>query len=239
MFHQSDVIPCAAPLCGSSAFCFEPQPAQRTSGTTAARTRHPFFKAESGYPRPTRSNGPHRIVLAAGIATLLAAQFAPLTGRFSEHMAQHLLIGDIAPLLVVLGGARVRVHPLVALPAWALNLCLWHLPGLYDAALEHSGVHVLQHVLFFVSGVLLWSALLQPFALGWKFAYVGVMWLVSLALAQVFLWSGHAYYTGYTLGDQRAGGGVMLLEGSFVMLGVVVWLLLLAFREPSETATAR
>jgi putative membrane protein len=234
MFHQSDVIPRAGPLCGSSAFCFEPQPAQSKSGTTAAGTRHRFSKPQTGYPRPTRSNGPHRIVLAAGIATLLAAQFSPLTGRFSEHMAQHLLIGDIAPLLIVLGRARLRVHPLVALPAWILNLGLWHLPALYDAALEHSGVHVLQHVLFFVCGVLLWSALLQPFALGWKFVYVGVMWLVSLALAQVFLWSGHAYYTGYTVGDQRAGGGVMLLEGSFVMLGVVVWLLLVAFREPSE-----
>lgn len=151
-------------------------------------------------------------------------------------MAQHLLIGDIAPLLVVLGRVRIRVHPLVALAAWTLNLGLWHLPRLYDAALAHSGIHVLQHVLFSVSGVLLWSALLQPFVLGWKFAYVAVMWLASLALAQVFLWSGHAYSTGYTLSDQRAGGGVMLLEGSFVMLGVVVWLLLLAFREP---ATAR
>jgi cytochrome c oxidase assembly factor CtaG len=170
----------------------------------------------------------------AGVAIAVAAQLAPLTDRFWEHMAQHLLIGDVAPLLVVLGGVRVRVHPLVALPAWALNLCLWHVVPLYDAALRHSGLHLLQHALFFACGLLLWSALLRPFALGWKFAYVGVMWLVSLALAQVFLWSGHAYYTGYTLGDQRAGGGIMLLEGSFVMLGVVVWLLLLAFREPER-----
>lgn len=149
-------------------------------------------------------------------------------------MAQHLLIGDVAPLLVVLGGVRMRAKPLVALALWAANLCLWHVPALYDAALDHTGVHLLQHALFFVGGLLLWSALFEPFALGWKFAYVGAMWLVSLALAQVFLWSGHAYYGGYSLSDQRAGGGVMLLEGSFVMLGVVVWLLLLAFREPDQ-----
>jgi hypothetical protein len=57
------------------------------------------------------------------------------------------------------------------------------------------------------------------------------MWLVSLALSQVFIWSGHAYYTGYTLDDQRAGGGVMLVEGSVVMLGLVVWLLLRVLAE--------
>jgi cytochrome c oxidase assembly factor CtaG len=147
-------------------------------------------------------------------------------------MAQHLVIGDIAPLLVVLGGLRVRVHPLAALPLWALNLGLWHLTPLYDAALDHTALHALQHALFFSCGVLLWSALLEPFAAGWKFAYVGAMWLVSMAVAQVFLWSGHAYYARYALDDQRAGGGVMLVEGSTVMLGVVVWLLLLAFREP-------
>jgi hypothetical protein len=57
------------------------------------------------------------------------------------------------------------------------------------------------------------------------------MWLVSLALSQVFLWSGHSYYGRYSLSDQRAGGGVMLVEGSFVMLAVVVWLLLRLFEE--------
>ena len=68
----------------------------------------------------------------------------------------------------------------------------------------------------------------------WKLPYVVAMWLVSLALSQLFLWSGHSYYDGYTLSDQRAGGGVMLIEGSLVMLGVVVWLLFRVFRESEE-----
>ena len=77
------------------------------------------------------------------------------------------------------------------------------------------------------------------------------MWLVSLALSQVFLWSGHVYYTRYLdaprtwglspLADQRAGGGVMLVEGSLVMLGVVVWLLLarLPWRARRSSAARR
>lgn len=147
-------------------------------------------------------------------------------------MGQHLVIGDLAPLLLVVAGLRPRVHPLVALPLWAANLCLWHVASLYDAALEHQALHLLQHALFFVCGLLLWSGLVQPFAAGWKFAYVGGMWIVSLALSQVFLWSSRAYYAGYGVDDQRAGGGLMLVEGSVVMLGVLVWLLYDLLREP-------
>jgi putative membrane protein len=252
MFHQSEVIPRAGLLWGSSAFCFEPQPAQtqpaQTKRSTSSGARfnasqhRRVSKPENGYPRPTRSNESHsrwrQAALGLGVAILVAAQLAPLSGRFSVHMAQHLLIGDVAPLLVVLGGLRLRVHPLVALPLWAASLCAWHLTPLYDAALDHTALHALQHAMFFVCGLLLWSGMLAPIALGWKFAYVGGMWIVSLALAQVFLWSGHAYYARYALDDQRVGGGVMLVEGSAVMLGVLVWLLLLAFREP-EPASSR
>src|SRR4051794_7185343 len=145
MFHQSDVIPRAALLCGWSASCCEPQPAHSNSGTSAVDARRqasPVVNPENGYPRPTPSNGAHRIAVALGASTLVAAQLAPLTDRFWEHMLQHLLIGDVAPLLVALGGIRLRVHPLVALPVWAANLCLWHLTPLYDAALRHSAVHL-------------------------------------------------------------------------------------------------
>jgi cytochrome c oxidase assembly factor CtaG len=207
----------------------------------------------------------------AGTAVLLVAFVSPLDRLgedrlFSAHMAQHLLIGDIAPLLIVLGldgpvlrpllalrpvqRLRVLAHPLVALPLWALNLCVWHLTPLYDAALDHDALHALQHGLFFLCGTLVWAALLEPlpgpawFTAGRKLLYVAGMWLVSLALSQIFLWSAHVYYARYAraprtwglgpLADQRAGGGVMLVEGSLVMLGVAVWLLLRVFRE-SET----
>ena len=211
------------------------------------------------------------LAFGAGAAVLLTAFLSPLDRLgeerlFSAHMAQHLLIGDVAPLLVVLGldgpllrpmlairavrRLRFLAHPLVALPLWAVNLCVWHLTPLYDAALDHDAVHALQHTLFFTCGALVWAALLEPlpgpawFTGGRKLLYVAAMWLVSLGLSQVFLWSGHAYYSRYVgaprtwglgpLADQRAGGGVMLVEGSLVMLGVAAWLLLRVFRE-SET----
>jgi len=167
-----------------------------------------------------------------GAALVLGAQAAPLDGRFATHMLQHLLLGDLGPLLLVLGLAWAPVRPLLALPLWTAAQVVWHLPPLYDAALRHVALHALQHATFFVAGMLLWAAILRPgLRLVWKFAYVLAMGAVSLALSQVFLWSGHSYYTGYSLNDQRTGGGVMLVEGSFVMLGVIVWLLLDALRD--------
>src|ERR1700724_1602721 len=69
------------------------------------------------------------------------------------HMVEHLLLGDLGALLIVLGLTapllapllRVGVfdrlrrlsHPAVAFPLWAADLYVWHLPTLYEAALRH------------------------------------------------------------------------------------------------------
>jgi len=205
---------------------------------------------------------------AAGLATVLAALVSPIDTigeerLFSVHMLQHLLLGDLGALLLVLGldgrllrpllslrivhRLRVLAHPLVALPLWAADFCLWHLPVLFDAALRHDAVHALQHGLFVACGMLLWAALLEPlpgpawFSAPWRIPYVLVMWLVMLVLAQVFIWSTHAYYEPYLhdprlwglspLDDQKAGGGVMLVESALTMLPALVWVLLQVFRE--------
>jgi len=189
-------------------------------------------------------------ILVLGGALSLGAAVSPLDSRFSTHMLQHLMLGDLGPLLVVAGltGTLLRprrpihaaTHPLVALPLWAVVLVCWHLTPLYDAALRHESLHAFQHVTFFLAGTLLWAAILEPlpgpawFTAAWKLPYVVAMWLASLTLSQLFLWSGHSYYGSYTLADQRTGGGVMLIEGSFVMVGVVVWLLFRVFRESEE-----
>jgi cytochrome c oxidase assembly factor CtaG len=76
---------------------------------------------------------------------------------------------------------------------------------------------------------------------GWRIVYATVMWFFALGLSSFFLWSRHAYYAPYVraprmwglspLADQRLGGGVMLLEGSLLMLGVLTWLALRWFAE--------
>jgi putative membrane protein len=209
-----------------------------------------------------------RAAFAAGLLTLVAALVSPLDTiaeerLFSVHMLQHLLLGDVGALLLVLGldgrllqpllrvrlfhRLRVLAHPLVALPLWAGNFVVWHLPPLFDAALRNDAIHALQHSLFVALGMLMWSALVEPlpgpawFTAPWKIPYVVGMWLVMLVLSQVFIWSGHVYYAPYArdatlwglghLADQKAGGGVMLVESAFTMLPALVWVLLRVLRE--------
>jgi putative membrane protein len=210
--------------------------------------------ARRGRPVPR----PRLAAFAAGLLVLFLALVSPIDTigeerLFSVHMLQHLLLGDVGALLLVLGldgrllrpllrvrlvhRLRVLAHPLVALPLWAVNFVLWHLPVLFDAALRHDAIHALQHTLFVALGMLMWAALIEPlpgpawFTAPWKIPYVLGMWLVMLVLSQVFIWSSHPYYIRYGLADQKAGGGVMLVESMFTMLPALVWVLLQVLRE--------
>jgi putative membrane protein len=203
-----------------------------------------------------------------GMAVLVVAVASPIheigeTRLFYVHMAQHLLIGDLAALFVVLGltGGLLRPllafpsvrrlrflgHPLIALPLWVLNLYLWHLPGAYQAALSHPGLHALQHQLFFLTGVLMWAAVVEPipgpawFGSGWKAAYVLAVRVAGAILGSVFIWAGTPFYPHYAHGerlagvspltDQTIGGSIMFVEGGVVTLAVFAWLFLRWTRE--------
>jgi putative membrane protein len=173
------------------------------------------------------------------------------------HMIQHIVIGDLAPLLIVagltgpilrpvlalpvIGRLRVLGHPLVALPLWAFNLYIWHLPYLYEAALHHDVVHALQHTLFFFCGALFWAAVLEPlpgpswFGSGAKLLYIVVARLVGMVLANVMLWSSSVWYSTYDhaarwgitpSSDQGIAGSTMMIVDSIVTICAIAWLFL-------------
>src|SRR3954454_3224742 len=127
-----------------------------------------------------------RIALfAAGLGVTLFALVGPLDGvadekLLSAHMAQHVLIGDLGPALMVTAlrgpllvfflpatilaplarNRRVRavlgtfLRPRVAFGLWAANLAVWHVPYLYDKAAEHDLLHDFEHVCWMLSGIL-------------------------------------------------------------------------------------
>jgi cytochrome c oxidase assembly factor CtaG len=197
-----------------------------------------------------------------GIGLVVLALNSPVDALGEEHffflhMLQHVIIGDLAPLFFVMGltgpllrpvlkysfveRLRVLAHPFVALPVWAVNLYLWHIPFLYDAALHHDSVHALEHFLFFTCGCLIWEPVVETlpapawFGTGMKIGYVVGVRLVETVLGNIFIWSNSAFYSVYRhapewgitpVHDLNFGGVVMMAEGSVVTLGVLAWLFL-------------
>jgi putative membrane protein len=205
-----------------------------------------------------------RIALfATGIALLVVAVASPVARigeeeLFAFHMAQHLLLGDLAPLCLLAGltgpllrpllalpgvmRLRVLANPFVALPIWAANLVLWHLPVFYDAAVANGAVHALEHIGFFAAGIVLWVPVLETlpapewFGSGSKLGYIVGVRLVATTLGNVFVWGGGPFYDAYDdgdgylglspEGDQSLAGSVMMLEGSLVTIVAIAWLFL-------------
>jgi len=190
-------------------------------------------------------------VLASPVDALGEKQFLFM------HMIQHIVIGDLAPLLMVagltgpilrpvlalpyIGRLRVLGHPLIALPLWAFNLYIWHLPALYEAALHHDAIHALEHTLFFACGALFWAAVLEPlpgpawFGSGAKLLYIVVARVVGMVLANVMLWSSGVFYSTYDhaarwgitpQSDQGIAGSVMMIVDSIVTISAIAWLFL-------------
>jgi cytochrome c oxidase assembly factor CtaG len=197
-----------------------------------------------------------------GIGLVILALNSPIDNLGEEHfffvhMLQHVILGDLAPLCFMVGltgpilrpvlkfklveRLRVLAHPLVALPVWAANLYIWHIPFLYDAALHHAPVHALEHFLFFTCGCLIWEPVVETlpapawFGTGVKIGYIFSVRLIETVLGNIFIWSSSAFYTVYRHAPQwgitpshdlNLGGIVMMAEGSIVTLGVLVWLFL-------------
>ncbi len=203
-----------------------------------------------------------------GLAILLAALVSPIdqigeNRVFYVHMVQHLMLGDLAPLAIVLGLSgpilrpvlalpgigrlRVLAHPLVALPLWAIAFYAWHVPALYQAALEDPTVHVLEHLCFFWTGLLMWAVVIEPipgpawFGTGAKAAYVLLVRALGAVLGTIFIWAGQPLYPDYAAGerlwgispltDQTIGGAIMFTEGATITLIVFAWLFLRWARE--------
>jgi putative membrane protein len=205
-----------------------------------------------------------------GVLLMIVTLVSPL-GHVAEHlfwahMVEHLVLSDIGALLVVLGltgpvlapvlrirlfdRLRVLAHPLVALPLWALNLYLWHVPALHEAAVTHPAVHALQHLGFVFFGVNVWMCLFGPlpmpawFGTAWKAAYIIAVRLVGAVLANALLFGGDAFYDVYRAGeasfgispesDQVAAGSIMMVEESLLTICLFGWLFLKAAREGEE-----
>jgi putative membrane protein len=137
-----------------------------------------------------RSRWPVRRTLAfiGGIACVLVALQSGIDAfddrMLSVHMVQHLLLLEVAPLLLLAGrpgllalraapresrpwivrrldALRPLTHPAWCLAVLGVVVVATHLPGFYDATLRHPALHDGEHVLYLVAGVLMWWPLVD------------------------------------------------------------------------------
>lgn len=94
---------------------------------------------------------------------------------FSAHMVQHMLLVYVCPPLAIVGlpswlvDAVFRVaglkrvfgvlfHPVCGGLVFSATYTIWHIPVLYELALQNKSVHIFEHLTMYVTGwMMLWS----------------------------------------------------------------------------------
>lgn len=126
------------------------------------------------------------VAFLTGLGVVGATVLSPLEtlgarGLLIAHVAQHILLSDFAPPLLLLGlpsrarrrlGTRLLglgagragllVSPLGALAAWAVVTYVWYVPPVHRAAVPAGVVHAADHISFFAAGFLVWLTPFDP-----------------------------------------------------------------------------
>ena len=205
----------------------------------------------------------HVASFAGALAVLFVALNGPLhnlsdTYLFSAHMAQHLVLtlvfpplllygcpaGVVRPLLRpkwVMALGRVVTRPLAAAVVFTAPIVIWHVPALYEAALRHHNLHILQHLVFLTTAVIMWWPVLSPvpelpriphllqllylFLLGIPMSVTGALISLSDSVLYPFYAAAPRVWGLSPLEDQQIGGLLMWVLGGLMLWIVmsVVW----------------
>ena len=205
--------------------------------------------------RPVK--GAQVVSFFAGLAVLLGSLTGPLHDLsdyylFSAHMVQHLLLVFAMPPLLLYGTPGWMLSPLLRHPrvlrlgrrltrpsgafaSFNLVLVAWHLPPLYNLAMDHHGVHIVQHLMIMVVSVILWWPVLSPspelprapypvqmlylFAVGLPMVAVSIFITMAESVLYPYyaaaprVWEALTPHT-----DQHLGGLIMWIPGGLVFL---------------------
>ena len=202
-----------------------------------------YYWAQRRWPSDTT----RRAAFDLAVIMLLAVYVTPvhtiaLHYLLSVHFLQNVVTAEWAPGLVVfavspvLGGTVARfINPLFALPLWLATYFVWHVPAIYDAALNrpHSLLH-LEHLTYFVAGVLMWwPAIHGKYSDGVKAAYIFAAFVLASPLGLLLALLPHPVYGFYKdapqlwglsdLTDQQIAGVTMAVEQAIVFFAVFAY----------------
>ena len=180
------------------------------------------------------------LLFVAGVAVSVLALVSPVDAvgedqLLAAHMLQHLLLGDLGPLLIVAGTrgpigifllpppvlravargpirslASFLLRPWVSFGLWLGALGAWHVPAAYDAAIAHPALHALEHACFAVAGILAWTQIIDParrrrLTVGQRAVFAFGMVAASGVLSEVLV-ATHPLYPHYVDVDDRPFG---------------------------------
>ncbi len=200
----------------------------------------------------------------AKVASFLGALlvlFGALTGPlhdlsdyylFSAHMVQHMLLVFAMPPLLLYGTpgwmlrpllddprllrlGRLLTRPAAAFAVFNVVLVAWHLPPLYNLAMERHPIHIVEHLMIMAAAVILWWPVLSPVARLPRAAYpVQLLYLFVVGLPMVMVaifiaMADDVLYPFYAAApriwgwltpreDQHLGGLIMWIPGGLVFL---------------------
>ena len=218
-----------------------------------------LYASLGGHQAPRRQAA----AFAAALIVLFLALNGPLHNLsdsylFSAHMAQHLALTLVFPPLLLYGTPAWVVRPLLGLRGvlriarWATRplaagvlfstpITLWHFPRLYEAALEHHGLHIVQHLVFIATAVLMWWPVLSPvpelprasyptqllylFALGLPMSLAGALITLADRVLYPFYAAAPRVWGLAPVADQQLGGLLMWVVGTIYLwiAATVVW----------------
>ncbi|GAC1567271.1 MAG: cytochrome c oxidase assembly protein [Ktedonobacteraceae bacterium] len=228
------------------------------------RKRHQFASASRGQV----------FAFMLGMGLMFLALVSPLdelgdSYLFSAHMVQHLFLTIIGPPLLLIGtpdwfirpivrnkmlfaAAHVFTYPAVAFFLFNADFFAWHAPLLYNATLENSTIHIIEHLSFIIFGVLNWwpifspSRDLPPLSIGGQILYLFLsgMPVVLLGAGLTFAPPLYAPYIAAprvwgisAVTDQQLGGLIMWVPGNIIII-VIMSVLFLRWMQRKEKEQA-
>jgi putative membrane protein len=126
---------------------------------------------------------------------------------------------------------RLTNSPLFAWSTFAIAIWLWHAPKFFDAALQHEGIHIAEHLVFLITAMLFWWILFKPtknthLRYGIAILYLFTTILQSSILGALMTFSSRPWYAYYAnqvmpwsltpLADQQIAGLIMWMPGGFM-----------------------
>jgi putative membrane protein len=185
---------------------------------------------------------------AAGIAVVWLTAASPLAHLdhhlLTAHMVMHLLIMTVVAPLILFAArptlARWRPQITSCWLTGTLTVLLWHVPTVFELALQSHFWHQFEHASFFVAGIVFWWPIIQLHpSPSWSVpVYLFLATLPCDVLSAFLVFCGHVVYRPYLSGDHGMFGLSPLEDQA--LAGALMWVAVtFAYLIPALVLTAR